>query len=188
MRAALLDFLDHNRTPSPKENSDERDNHDRIEVAGWEVEFASACPTGRVSGAEQGSRHVESRRLSDGARTVSGICCYTAIPNPRRRCPHSKSSRQGLSTACEGESAEAQRDRGQGDDPAGASDPALGSKKLDAITTEDVQRLKQRWRPSAEDGQQRVDGAKRLLRKAVEWDVITGCRAPFDCCRCGSPQ
>ncbi len=40
--------------------------------------------------------------------------------------------------------------------------PHFGAKRLDAITTEQVQRLKHALdQPGAEDGQQRADGAQR---------------------------
>ena len=72
-----------------------------------------------------------------------------------------------------GEPAEAERDRGQGDDPAGASDPAARRKKLDAITTEDVQRLKRRLTDTAPKTVNNVLTVLNvMLKKAVEWDVI----------------
>ena len=51
--------------------------------------------------------------------------------------------------------------------------PALGHKKLDAIKSEHVQRLKQRSGGEvAQDGEQRLAVLSMLLKKAVEWDVI----------------
>ena len=53
--------------------------------------------------------------------------------------------------------------------------PALGAKKLDAITTEDVQCLKSRLRDKAPKTVCNILTVLNvLLKKAVEWDVIEG--------------
>ena len=134
----------------------------------------SGCRTGR--GGESGARRRSRRspRPSAGARTGSGICCSTACPNPRRRCPHSKSSRPGSSTGTReriGRSRAGSRPRIRSS--SAHLIPLLGSKKLDAITTEDVQDLKRRLKDRAPKTVNNVlTVLNMLLKKAVEWNVI----------------
>ena len=61
---------------------------------GWEADITLRLPNGRniVSGSERPTSR--SRRLNDGHRIVSGTCCNTAHPSPRRRCLRSKHSRR----------------------------------------------------------------------------------------------
>ena len=60
--------------------------------------------------------------------------------------------------------------------------PFLGRKKLDAITNEDVQRLKDHLRQKAARTVNNVLTVLSMtLKKAVEWGVIDGCRASCGC-------
>ena len=62
--------------------------------------------------------------------------------------------------------------------------PFLGAKKLDAITTEDVQRLKSRLRKkSAKTVNNVLTVLNTLLKKAVEWDVIERMPCTIRSCR-----
>ncbi len=65
----------------------------------------------------------------------------------------------------------------------------MGTKKLDAIANEDVQRLKVHLKDKAPKTVNNVlTVLNTLLRVAVEWDVIAPSRVESDCClrRCHS--
>ena len=65
--------------------------------------------------------------------------------------------------------------------------PMFGDKKLDAITNEDVQRLKHRLQAKAAKTVNNVLTVLNvLLKTAVEWDVIERMPARSGCCRCRS--
>ena len=62
--------------------------------------------------------------------------------------------------------------------------PALGAKRLDAITNEQVQRLKLTLANRAPKTVNNVlTLLSTLLKKAVEWASSNGCRARSGCCR-----
>jgi integrase len=105
---------------------------------------------------------------------VSDICSNTVVPNRRRRCPNSQSSKIVFWTATHGRTVRS---------PSGIAAketilnvhlvPLFGPKRLDAITTEDVQRLKNQLRDRAPKTVNNVlTVLNMLLKKAVEWNAI----------------
>ena len=105
---------------------------------------------------------------------MSGICCNTARPQPRRRCPRSK---QFAPRFVDGH-ARANRQKPSG---IAATEsivkwhllPALGAKRLDAITNEQVQKLKLALTHRAPKTVNNVlTVLSTLLKKAVEWGEL----------------
>jgi hypothetical protein len=67
--------------------------------------------------------------------------------------------------------------------------PLLGTKRLDAISSEDVQRLKNRLRDRAPKTVNNVlTVLNMLLKKAVEWDVFDRMPCAIRCCRSRNRQ
>ena len=124
--------------------------------------------------AEQGSGLVEVGGAAMGRGSRAASAAARSAPNRRRRCPHLKSSRRGFVDGY----ARANRQKPSGiaaKETILASHlvPLLGSKRLDAITSEDVQRLKNHLGDRAPKTVNNVlTVLNMLLKKAVEWDVI----------------
>ena len=118
------------------------------------------------------SRSRRSRRLNDGARSVSGICCSTARPTQEGGAHTGRVRAEVPGRLRAGQSPEAERDCRQGDDPERVHlIPLLGSKKLDAITNEDVQRLKHGFKKAPKT----VNNVLTVLERHAEEGGGVGC-------------
>ena len=124
--------------------------------------------------AAQASPHVTNSGQAMGRGRVSDISSNTASRESRRRCPHSQSSRIGFWMVTCGRTV-----RNRAASPRRRRFlnvhlvPALGSTRLDAITTEHVQQLKHRLRSKAPKTVNNVLTVLNvLLKKAAEWGVI----------------
>ena len=135
---------------------------------GWEVDITFRLPNG--------SRHRERSKAPVTSKSAAQrwgedrerhLLQHGPANNRKRRCPHSKTFAPRFLDGY----ARANRQK-----PSGIAAketilnvhliPLLGTKRLDAITNEDVQRLKHRLRgPSTEDGEQRADGAERAAEE-----------------------
>ena len=132
---------------------DERHNPS-VSKGGWEVDIRVVCRTGRGSrGSAKAPDVVTIRRpaLGRGSRTraVRATDAARQDQRHRRRCPPYERSRRDSSTATRGRIG-----RSRAGSPARSAMlrvhllPALVKRKLDAIKSEDVQRLKARCRRS----------------------------------------
>ena len=146
---------------------------------GWEVDITLRLP--------DGSRHRERSRAPIASKSAAQrwgadrerewfaqLTVLGPSPRLRRRCRRWQSSRPRFVDG----HARANRQK-----PSGIAAketilnihlvPSLGTKRLDAITTEDVQRLKHQLRDRAPKTVNNVlTVLNMLLKKAVEWDVI----------------
>ena len=106
---------------------------------------------------------------------MSGICCSTVLAQPKKEVPTLREfAPRFLDGHAQGEPSEAKRHRREGDDPSSASGSRCSARRaLDAITNEDVQRLKRHLRDEAPKTVNNVlTVLSTLLKTAVEWDVI----------------
>ena len=141
---------------------------------GWEVDVRVLLPDGR-----ERRERKERRCRRESARLRWGEARERELADSRRpETPEGGAHTRGVRGAVSrrlraGEPTEAERDRRQGDDPQRPSRPAARAKKLDAITNEDVQRLKHRLQTKAPKTVNNVlTVLNMLLKTAVEWDVI----------------
>ena len=130
---------------------------------GWEVDIRVVTPDGTRQLRERKRAPVSSRsaavRWAEGRERV----LFERLDAAPRRTRTTEGGAHTTSVRAEihrrpraGESAEAERDRSEEGDPAACYlMPAFGRKRLDAIKSEDVQRLKAQLELEvAEDGQQ----------------------------------
>ena len=133
---------------------------------GWEVDIR-VRPAGRVAsiGSAKRRRCPRSRRRSDGARTRERrAAACTAPPQPNEGGAHTRRVRaDDSSTATRGRIVRSRAGLRRRRRSCNVHlVPRSATKTLDAITNEDVQRLKHASADEgAEDRQQRADGAER---------------------------
>ena len=129
---------------------------------------------GRAIGNGGGCRSRRSQRPNAGARTASDICCSMVLHKREKEVP----TLQEFATRFLDGHARANRQKASG---VAAKEvilrvhliPFLGARKLDAITNEDVQRLKVHLEKKAAKTVNNVlTVLSVMLKKAVEWGVI----------------
>ena len=156
-----------------KVNSDERDSQ-TVSTADGKSTSRSGWPTDRDTGNVAGFGSARSRRPQRWGQDRERHLLLHGLPQPKKEVPTLK---EFAPRFLDGH-ARANRQK-----PSGIAAkevllrvhlvPFLGQKQLDAITNEDVQRLKRGWCTKAP---KTVNNALAvlsvLLKKAVEWDVI----------------
>jgi len=175
----LLHWLDQNRAPSPKEEAAMSVTIRPYRRGGWEVDIRITLP--------DDSEHRQRRKAPVSSKSAAQRWGEDRERNWYHDLTHPQPATEQKEVPTLNEFAPRFLDghaRANRQKPSGIAAkemilrvhlaPALGQKRLDAITSEDVQRLKVRL---AEKAAKTVNNIltvlNTLLKKAVEWDVIS---------------
>ena len=134
---------------------------------GWEVDLRlPASQRNAASRTSQGSGRVQDGGASVGRAKGTGAAAQWPAATKEGGSSTQRVCRAVHQLPRQGQSAEAERHRVEGVGLDVTWCRCLGSKTLDAITTEDVQRLKQRLEKKiTEDGEQHPLGAQHAPRR-----------------------